>query len=123
MLKIPAVCLLVSCPQLAQCAALIICTDDSGLVQQKSTEDQDCILMYCRSIGASGADSRCRYVNQIRHILTHDREAKGPTFARAMALQLIKDEEFCMQIDSHMSFAKVIMIFAMFFIFNFFLIN
>ena len=51
-------------------------------------------------------DSRgkCPFEANIRMKRVNATEAKGPTWARALGSQLMEDEEFCMQTDSHMDF-------------------
>jgi hypothetical protein len=48
----------------------------------------------------------CPRREQIRLISVHHFAAKGPMFARSLARKVLGNEEFCMQIDAHTSFAK-----------------
>ena len=91
-----------------------------GLVQQNGDGDPDCFTSYCKLMGAeynlrgggsvSEGGSRgvvCPRLDQLRHLRVHAREAKGPTYGRYLASLLIREEdEFCMQIDSHMDFVN-----------------
>jgi hypothetical protein len=61
-------------------------------------------------MGARGKEYQktCPYFSQIREILFSAHEARGPMFARALHYSLVQDEEFCLQIDSHMTFEQVL---------------
>jgi hypothetical protein len=48
----------------------------------------------------------CPRRDQIRQVSFHYYAAKGPMFARSLARKVLGNEEFCMQIDAHTSFAK-----------------
>jgi len=86
-----------------------------GLVQQwDETKDTDCIEKYCELMGAAvagqdqAADRRraqaCPHFEQVRiHRVSH-LLARGPTFGRHLQSYLLRDEEFCMQTDSHMDY-------------------
>jgi Glycosyltransferase (GlcNAc) len=43
----------------------------------------------------------CPHYNQIRSIEVAHHDARGPSYAHHIGEQLMGDEEFCMQIDSH----------------------
>jgi hypothetical protein len=73
-----------------------------GLVQQNDDDDGDCIENFCKMMTNSTGD--CKYIDQIRIKRFHARDAKGPVWARAKSAELLHDEEYCMQIDSHMDF-------------------
>jgi hypothetical protein len=49
---------------------------------------------------------KCPRRDQIRQVSFHYYAAKGPMFARSLARKVLGNEEFCMQIDAHTSFAK-----------------
>jgi len=91
-----------------------------GLVQQNALKDIDCVEKFCELMGfklryeviGNKAEEdrdrmeRCPHfsqinVNRVSHLL-----ARGPTFGRHLQIYLLKDEEFCMQIDSHMDFVQ-----------------
>lgn len=46
------------------------------------------------------------YVKNLKHIKMHFSEAKGAGYARKLAMELYEEEDFYLQIDSHMRFAK-----------------
>jgi hypothetical protein len=48
----------------------------------------------------------CPRVEQIRKLSVHHYAAKGPTWARSLGRKLLGNEEFCLQIDSHMKFVQ-----------------
>lgn len=84
-----------------------------GVVQQNLDDDIDCLETYCkrlkedkvqydRLILLSKNSDGCPFSDQITMDRVNANEAKGPTWARARGSLLLKDEEFCMQIDSHM---------------------
>jgi hypothetical protein len=55
---------------------------------------------------ASPQKEKCPKINQIRNLAFHHIDAKGPMYARSMTRKLLGNEEFCLQIDDHMQFAK-----------------
>ena len=73
-----------------------------GLVQQVHTEEDrtDCLKAFCTMVGRDGK-GKCKYASQIRTIEFAHHDARGPTYAHYIGHELMKDEEFCMQIDSH----------------------
>lgn len=81
-----------------------------GVVQQNAPGDIDCFDEYCNlmltSMGRtySGKPSDCPYSENIRMLRVPSTQAKGPTWGRAKAAGLLRDEEFCMQTDAHMDF-------------------
>lgn len=79
-----------------------------GVVQQNMPEDVDCLEEYCRLMleAGKGDENFCPYRNQITMKKFYARIAKGPTWARAHGSTMVKDEEFCMQTDSHMDFVQ-----------------
>lgn len=95
-----------------------------GLIEQNAPEDRFCLEEYCASHGIAKHYKRqtirkdvtkviaeperlqCPRFNQVRLLAFHNKSAKGPSFARSMARKILGNEEFCMQIDAHTSFAK-----------------
>ena len=79
-----------------------------GVVQQNLDVDVDCLLEYCKMMIDSKSkyitDETCPFVDQIRMLRVSANDAKGPTWGRALGAKLLKDEEFCMQTDSHMDY-------------------
>ncbi|CAM9496518.1 unnamed protein product, partial [Heterosigma akashiwo] len=86
-----------------------------GLVQQNAEGDVDCVDKYCELMGYRGqktdaararpaAEGGCPYFAQIRANRVSHLLARGPTFGRHLQVYLLRDEQFCMQIDSHMDF-------------------
>ena len=45
--------------------------------------------------------SECPHFSQIRSIIVAHHDARGPAIAHHIGEQLLGDEEFCMQTDSH----------------------
>jgi hypothetical protein len=43
----------------------------------------------------------CPHKNQINRVVFSYLDSRGPAFSRALQTQLLQDEEFCMQVDSH----------------------
>lgn len=89
-----------------------------GVVQQNLDYDIDCLEAYCKMLlllkerniqefdrlSLLSSDKECPFRNQITMDRVSAHESKGPTWARARGSLMLKDEEFCMQIDSHMDF-------------------
>jgi len=80
-----------------------------GVVQQNEINDIDCIYEYCNMMSKQthiiyniNDNTTCPYINQIKVLRVPAKDAKGPTWGRAKGSQLLGDEEFCMQTDSHM---------------------
>ncbi|KAF0700303.1 hypothetical protein As57867_009145, partial [Aphanomyces stellatus] len=70
-----------------------------GVVDQVLPDDSTCLDEYCNLATAHWGD--CRYKSQIQ-IDTHDAlTSTGPTVARHFQQQMIRDEEFCMELDAH----------------------
>jgi hypothetical protein len=92
-----------------------------GIVLQADPDDANCLEDFCAAVGevgggggwraadvqahcpAGGAQAKCRraQIRQLRRTLEYSR---GVMPARYLQQTLIKDEEFCFQIDSHMVF-------------------
>jgi hypothetical protein len=75
-----------------------------GIVQQIHTESDPfhCLQDFC-----SAHPEFCKHREEQFSLLelTHQL-ARGPIYARYLQHTLIKEEEYCMQIDSHMDFIK-----------------
>jgi hypothetical protein len=87
-------------------------------------QDQWCLEEYCSKFGIDhtlkkrsirkdtvkvfeeAALEKCPRRDQIRQVSFHYYAAKGPMFARSLARKILGNEEFCLQIDAHTSFAK-----------------
>ncbi|CAM9805657.1 unnamed protein product, partial [Choristocarpus tenellus] len=75
-----------------------------GVVQQNAFDDVDCVTEYCNLRGHKEGPS-CPHWENIRTIRVEDRLATGPCFGRHLQAKqsyMLRDEEFCMQTDSHM---------------------
>ncbi|CAK9002413.1 [Skp1-protein]-hydroxyproline N-acetylglucosaminyltransferase (Glycosyltransferase GnT51) (Skp1-HyPro GlcNAc-transferase) (UDP-GlcNAc:Skp1-hydroxyproline GlcNAc-transferase) (Skp1 GlcNAc-Tase) (UDP-GlcNAc:hydroxyproline polypeptide GlcNAc-transferase) [Durusdinium trenchii] len=91
-----------------------------GVVQQNGDGDPDCVEEVCAERGrpvtkevdpGSGAvrfgnPNGCAEFDRIRVKRMHSSEARGPVFARGHQVELLEDEDFCMQIDAHTVFKK-----------------
>jgi len=81
-----------------------------GLVQQNEEGDIDCVEKYCDLMRRNNQSKQsnngylCPYIDNIRVMRFNASQAKGPTWARALGSTMLRDEEFCMQTDSHMEF-------------------
>eukprot|EP00611_Tribonema_gayanum_P003164 TRINITY_DN12466_c0_g1_i1.p1 TRINITY_DN12466_c0_g1~~TRINITY_DN12466_c0_g1_i1.p1 ORF type:complete len:496 (-),score=126.69 TRINITY_DN12466_c0_g1_i1:352-1839(-) len=79
-----------------------------GLVQQNSiSEDPDCLQGYCDLMKADEKfatkfGDKCPYKEQIKITRVEAKLAAGPCYGRHMQSYMLRDEEFCMQTDSHM---------------------
>ncbi|RHZ18304.1 hypothetical protein DYB31_010551 [Aphanomyces astaci] len=76
-----------------------------GVVDQTQDDDTTCLDEYCKLAEAS-VWNECKFKSQVRVDARDSRESKGPTLARWQQQQLIKNEEFCLQIDSHSQFLQ-----------------
>jgi len=81
-----------------------------GIVQQNNESDIDCIEGYCslakndqHLVSTSGEG--CPFHDNIRITRLPAALSRGPVWARSFSSKMIENEEFCMQIDSHMDFA------------------
>ena len=74
-----------------------------GVVQQNLENDVDCLAEYCR-LSVGNSSKACPYSENIRMNRVNAKDAKGPTWARALGSKMVGNEEFCMQTDSHMDF-------------------
>lgn len=75
-----------------------------GVVQQNTATDVDCLDRYCELVNEHYKVTSCPFKYHVKMNRVDASEAKGPTWARALSSHLIEDEEFCMQMDSHMDF-------------------
>ncbi|OQS04523.1 hypothetical protein THRCLA_03250 [Thraustotheca clavata] len=76
-----------------------------GVVDQIVSGDVECINEYCKLAKETWPDDlECRYKNQISIDLRDAKESTGPISARVALHNLIKEEEFCLVMDSHMQF-------------------
>lgn len=51
-------------------------------------------------------EANCPHYDQVRLVAYHDINAKGPMVTRSMVRKVLGNEEYCMQIDAHTTFAK-----------------
>ncbi len=80
-----------------------------GVVQQwDEDEDEDCLEGYCNMVKElnpemwEASDGICPRFHQVTVMRLDYRESMGPCYARHFQSYMLRDEEFCMQIDSHM---------------------
>lgn len=72
-----------------------------GIYDQIYDDEITCVDQYCQVVG----EHLCRR-DQMRSSRVNAENAKGPTVARYFTEELIRDEEFCLSIDSHMLFTE-----------------
>eukprot|EP00659_Diplonema_papillatum_P001681 gene1681-2529_t len=82
-----------------------------GIVEQVLPGDPDCVKDYCEAIirdpspavlrEMQGGGSGCPFESQIRVLARNAKDSGGPMHARSFGRQLLRDEVFCLQIDSH----------------------
>ncbi|KAG2762595.1 hypothetical protein PC116_g9142 [Phytophthora cactorum] len=78
-----------------------------GVVDQVYPSDQKCLDEFCKLAAQAWPDKgECPYKNQIRVDERSAYESRGPTLARHQQQNLIKDEEFCLQLDGHSIFTN-----------------
>ncbi|GMF23648.1 unnamed protein product [Phytophthora fragariaefolia] len=73
-----------------------------GVVDQVNPSDQKCADEYCAM--AQKEWGECRHRDQIRVDERSAIESRGPTLARHQQQNLIRDEDFCLQLDGHSIF-------------------
>ncbi|CAM9508341.1 unnamed protein product, partial [Ectocarpus sp. 6 AP-2014] len=73
-----------------------------GVVQQNDHEDVDCVVEYCKMMGGHAEGPLCPYFDNIKTLRVEARWAAGPCYGRHLQSYMLRDEEFCMQTDSHM---------------------
>ncbi|CAI5708808.1 hypothetical protein KXD40_004844 [Peronospora effusa] len=79
-----------------------------GVVDQVNTGDERCLDEYCKMAEAEWPDKGlCPYKDHIRVDLRSASESRGPTLARHQQQKLIKQEEFCLQLDGHSIFTNL----------------
>jgi hypothetical protein len=69
------------------------------------TDDLNCLKEYCRLSGKALETGNCPHASQIQQTEVSFLDARGPGVARYMQQQLVKEEEFCLQVDAHTTFA------------------
>lgn len=78
-----------------------------GIVDQVNADDLKCIDEYCKLAAAMWPDrGACPYRDQIRVDERVASESRGPTLARHYQQELVRDEEFCLQLDAHSIFTN-----------------
>lgn len=77
-----------------------------GLVQQNQEGDDDCLEIYCTLMGHTGPEAECPHRENIRVLRGDAAESAGPTWGRHLQSYMLRDEEFCMQTDSHMDYVQ-----------------
>ncbi|CAM9112498.1 unnamed protein product, partial [Pylaiella littoralis] len=76
----------------------------AGVVQQNMESDEECLETYCRLMDEKEGRKNCPYRDNIRVLAMDALDAQGPCWGRHLQSYLLADEEFCMQVDSHMDF-------------------
>lgn len=66
---------------------------------QTEQDATDCLKAYCLLM--ANMRGECPHRDQIRTIIFAHHDSRGPGFAHHIGEQLMGDEDFCMQIDSH----------------------
>ncbi|ETK84287.1 hypothetical protein L915_10732 [Phytophthora nicotianae] len=78
-----------------------------GVVDQVYPSDQKCLDEYCKVAKQAWPEQgECPYKDQIRVDERSAYDSRGPTLARHQQQQMIKDEEFCLQLDGHSIFTN-----------------
>ncbi|CAM9986555.1 unnamed protein product, partial [Phaeothamnion confervicola] len=82
----------------------------AGVVQQNEPGDVGCLERYCELMTQTGtaaeaAADPCPYKSNVRVLAVDAAEAAGPCWGRHLQYFTLRDEEFCMQTDSHMDYA------------------
>ncbi|TMW67429.1 hypothetical protein Poli38472_011049 [Pythium oligandrum] len=79
-----------------------------GVVDQVNSGDQKCIEEFCKMAAAEWPDKGpCHYRDHIRIDERSADDSRGPTLARHYQQKLVKDEEFCLQLDGHSIFTNL----------------
>ncbi|CAM9686958.1 unnamed protein product, partial [Hapterophycus canaliculatus] len=73
-----------------------------GVVQQNNHEDVDCVVEYCKMMGGFEEGPTCPHFDNIKILRVEARWAAGPCYGRHLQSYMLREEEFCMQTDSHM---------------------
>lgn len=78
-----------------------------GVVDQVTDTDLKCLDEYCKMATAEWPDKgACPYMDHIRVDRRDANLSRGPTLARHFQQKLIRDEEFCLQLDAHSLFTN-----------------
>eukprot|EP01059_Diplonema_ambulator_P013319 TRINITY_DN23850_c0_g1_i1.p1 TRINITY_DN23850_c0_g1~~TRINITY_DN23850_c0_g1_i1.p1 ORF type:complete len:492 (+),score=46.05 TRINITY_DN23850_c0_g1_i1:46-1476(+) len=72
-----------------------------GVVEQFLEGDTRCVEEYCKMMKEEKNLEECPYTDRVDILALEAGEAQGPMHARSFGGKLIGDEEFCLQIDSH----------------------
>mmetsp|Transcript_41114 Transcript_41114/g.131535 ORF Transcript_41114/g.131535 Transcript_41114/m.131535 type:complete len:511 (-) Transcript_41114:101-1633(-) len=77
-----------------------------GIVDQADDRDKTCINEFCRLSTAEWPlpNGECRYKHKVSVRMMKAVDSRGPTLARSYQQELLKDEEFCLQLDAHSVF-------------------
>ncbi|DBA01511.1 TPA: hypothetical protein N0F65_004861 [Lagenidium giganteum] len=79
-----------------------------GVVDQVNPGDAKCIDEFCQMAAAEWPErGACPYRDHIRIDEHLADDSRGPTLARHYQQKLIKDEEFCLQLDGHSIFTNL----------------
>jgi len=75
-----------------------------GVIDYTHTEDDtsDCIRDFCKVMGR-GCE---KFKPQVRMIVVSFLDARGPAYGRFMEETLLKDQDFCLQVDAHSDFIQ-----------------
>ncbi|KAG7386749.1 hypothetical protein PHYBOEH_008602 [Phytophthora boehmeriae] len=78
-----------------------------GVVDQVYPSDSRCLSEFCKMAKAQWPNfGECPFQEQIRIDERSAYESRGPTLARHQQQKLIRDEEFCLQLDGHSIFTN-----------------
>ncbi|RLN96349.1 hypothetical protein BBJ28_00026085, partial [Nothophytophthora sp. Chile5] len=78
-----------------------------GIVDQELEGDVTCLEVFCQEAEAEWPEKgSCPYKDRIRVDAFPASESKGCTTARHRQQKLIRDEEFCLQVDAHSVFTN-----------------
>ncbi|KAJ0407078.1 hypothetical protein P43SY_005351 [Pythium insidiosum] len=78
-----------------------------GIVDQVNPGDARCVDEYCKLAREAWPEhGACRYREQLRVDERLADDSRGPTLARHYQQKLVRDEEFCLQLDSHSIFTN-----------------
>ncbi|CAM9815553.1 unnamed protein product [Pylaiella littoralis] len=73
-----------------------------GVVQQNDHADVDCVVEYCKMMGGHPEGPLCPHFDNIKTLRVEAKWAAGPCYGRHLQSYMLREEEFCMQTDSHM---------------------
>ncbi len=75
-----------------------------GLIQQlrQESKDTDCVTQFCEL----DRNNCNKYKDQIHSMEMSALDSKGPSFSRFLHSYIARDEEYILQIDSHMDFVR-----------------